>query len=98
MKVPRKGNPHIHVHLDPVVKRFLHGYAISHDTTTAKLGRRVLAEWVHERVGSTPGGRVGSVLVTSRTNTRTSGGNRAWSNGKQVGSHNKKVRKQTKRL
>jgi hypothetical protein len=67
VKVPRKGNPHIHVHLDPVVKRFLHGYAISHDTTTAKLGRRVLAEWVHERVGSTPEGRVGSTLHAPKT-------------------------------
>ena len=62
LKLPGKGNPHIHVRLDPVVKRFLHGYAISHDTTTAKLVRRVLAEWVHERVDSTPGGRVDSTL------------------------------------
>ena len=49
------------------MKRFLHGYAISHDSTTAKLVRGILAEWVHERVGSTPGGRVDSTLHALKT-------------------------------
>jgi hypothetical protein len=48
--------------VDPVVKRFLHGYAVAHDTTTARLVREVLSEWVHERVESTPSKRVDYTL------------------------------------
>lgn len=44
------------------MKRFLHGYAVAHDTTTAELVRRVMADWVRERVDSTPEARVDSTL------------------------------------
>jgi hypothetical protein len=40
--------------VDPVLKRFLEGYAATHGTTSAKLTREVLAEWMYERVAYTP--------------------------------------------
>jgi len=39
--------------MDPALKRFLQGYAVVHHTTTAKLVREVLAEWMYERVDHT---------------------------------------------
>jgi hypothetical protein len=60
--VPSKGNPHVRIRVDPVLKRFLQGYALAHDTTTAKLVRDVLAEWAYERVDPTPSKRVDHTL------------------------------------
>ena len=60
--MPSKGNPHLRIRVDPVVKRFLRGYATAHDTTTAGLVREVLAEWVRERVDPTPSKRVDHTL------------------------------------
>ena len=48
--------------MDPVLKRFLEGYAVVHHTTTAKLVREVLAEWMYERVSHTPSERVSHTL------------------------------------
>lgn len=48
--------------MDPVLKRFLQGYAVAHDTTTAKLVREVLSEWVYEKVDHTPSKRVDHTL------------------------------------
>jgi hypothetical protein len=60
--LPTKGNPHLRIRVDPVVKRFLRGYAVAHDTTSAGLVREVLAEWVAERVDPTPSKRVDHTL------------------------------------
>ena len=60
--LPSKGNPHVRTRVDPVLKRFLQGYAVAHDTTTAKLVREVLGEWVYEKVGHTPSKRVDHTL------------------------------------
>jgi aromatic ring-cleaving dioxygenase len=60
--LPTEGNLKVYARMDPVVKRFSHGYAVAHDTTTAQLVRQVLAEWVRVRVGATPEGRVGATL------------------------------------
>lgn len=48
--------------MDPVLKRFLEGYAALHRTTTAKLAREILAEWVYERVSHTPSKKVSHTL------------------------------------
>src|SRR5208282_2222468 len=48
--------------MDPALKRFLQGYAVVHHTTTAKLVREVLAEWMYERVDHTPSQRVDHTL------------------------------------
>jgi len=48
--------------VDPVLKRFLKGYAAAHDTTTAKLVREVLGEWVFEKVDHTPSKKVDHTL------------------------------------
>jgi hypothetical protein len=48
--------------MDPVLKRFLQGYAVVHHTTTAKLVREVLAEWMYDRVSLTPSERVSHTL------------------------------------
>jgi hypothetical protein len=48
--------------VDPVLKRFLQGYAVAHNTTTAKLVREVLGEWVYEKVDHTPSKRVDHTL------------------------------------
>ena len=48
--------------MDPVLKRFLKGYAAAHDTTTAKLVREVLSEWVFEKVDHTPSKKVDHTL------------------------------------
>jgi hypothetical protein len=48
--------------VDPVLKRFLQGYAVTHDTTTAKLVREVLSEWVFEKVDHTSSKRVDHTL------------------------------------
>jgi hypothetical protein len=62
MELPTKGNPHVRTRVDPVMKRFLRGYAAAHDTTIAQLVREVLAEWVYERVDHTPSKRVDHTL------------------------------------
>ena len=48
--------------MDPVLKRFLQGYAVAHDTTTARLVREVLGEWVYGKVDHTPSNRVDHTL------------------------------------
>lgn len=45
-----------------MLKRFLQGFAITHQTTVAKLVREVLAEWMYERVDPTPSKRVDHTL------------------------------------
>ena len=45
-----------------MLKRFLQGYAVAHGTTTAKLVREIVAEWVYERVDYTPSTRVDHTL------------------------------------
>jgi hypothetical protein len=45
-----------------VLKRFLEGYALAHGTTTAKLVREIVAEWVYEKVDHTPSRRVDHTL------------------------------------
>ena len=60
--MPSKGNPHVRTRVDPVLKRFLEGYAVSHHTTAAKLVREVLAEWVYEKVDHTPSEKVDHTL------------------------------------
>jgi hypothetical protein len=47
---------------DSILKRFLQGYAVAHHTTTARLVREVLGEWVYERVDPTPSKRVDHTL------------------------------------
>jgi len=48
--------------VDRVLKRFLEGYAVAHGTTTAKLVREIVAEWVYQRVDYTPSTRVDYTL------------------------------------
>jgi len=48
--------------VDRVLKRFLDGYAVAHGTTTAKLVREIVAEWVYQRVDYTPSTRVDYTL------------------------------------
>ena len=62
--MPSKGNPHLRTRVDPVLKRFLQGYAAAHSTTSSKLVREVLAEWVYERVDNTSSKRVEHALYT----------------------------------
>jgi len=54
--MPGKGSPQVITRVDPVLKRYLEGYAASHGKTTANLTREVLAEWVYDRVDTTTSG------------------------------------------
>ena len=60
--MPSKGNPLVRARVDEVLKRYLEGYAAAHRTTTAKIVREVLAEWVYERVSHTPSEKVSHTL------------------------------------
>jgi hypothetical protein len=60
--LPGRGNPHIVVRVEPVLKRYLEGKAAAKNTTTAILVREILAQWVREEVESTQRGQVESTL------------------------------------
>jgi len=50
LKSKHTGNPLLQVRLDPVVLEGLRAYAVAEDVTKSELVRRIIADWVKDRV------------------------------------------------